>query len=71
MRKRSPLLVSSLFVAVIFAPLIVGMFGYQAKEIGNRSLTARPAMRDMFSDPKFLARLKEALGDHLPLRPRW
>jgi len=67
-KKSTQSLVACLFVAVIFAPLIVGMFGYKPKAIENRPLTEFPAMRDMFSDPKFLDRAKEALTDHLSLR---
>jgi hypothetical protein len=69
MGKRTQLLVAIIFVAVIFAPLIVGTTtGYQAREIENRGLTEFPALGAIFSDPKFLDRVKEALGDHLPLR---
>jgi len=69
MRKRTQFAVAGIFVAMIFAPLIVGLtIGYKAREIENHQLIDFPAPLDLFSDTSFLYRFKGALGDHLPLR---
>lgn len=68
MTRRTQLIVSGLFLAMLFAPLVAGAFGYQPKQIENRAIANFPPLRNMFSDAEFLDHLQRAADDHLPLR---
>jgi acetyltransferase AlgX (SGNH hydrolase-like protein) len=68
MARRTQLIVSGLFLAMLFAPLVAGAFGYQPKAIENREIADFPPLRNMFSDAEFLDHLQRAANDRLPFR---
>jgi hypothetical protein len=68
MPRRTQLIISGFFLAMLFAPLVAGAFGYQPKAIENREVANFPPLRNMLSDAEFLDHLQRAANDRLPLR---